>query len=415
MGSRKASGAWRSNIIRGTLSSQDTIVSIIRIDTEKWHAGGMSVLGDILAIPVYKTGEKSTDVSSSIVFYYMKNPEQPKRFNIDIERCGEKAGAVALTKLPNGYYLVAVWSDSDKNKEPRLDFYRSKSKNIFNGFEQDHRLTWESKNVKAKCGQKKNFGNFQSINFINQVDKQGKYKLYLVGTHNNRFLSLGKNYADLYKVSLPNRFLCDPKSGKNSVIVTKVKNKKFPQAIGFQFNMDAAAGVHIDPSKKILRIYSSYYWRSQLRPGCTGSFVKFCEFKPKDDLVACKITDVSDSWIELYEHQDFNGQVMSVRDLGNACFPDYKALYVQGKMFRRCVSSARFQIPKNGTYRLFSKKYFEGQYIDLKGTGEVEEIKNFKEIKFGDKVSSGHPDFKEKKKVNFGDKVLSSNYVEDSA
>ena len=83
MGSRKATGAWRSNIIRNRLSNQDTIVSMIKIDKKKWHAGGISVLGDILAVPIYntgkkypairsyKTGEKSTEVNSSIIFYVM--------------------------------------------------------------------------------------------------------------------------------------------------------------------------------------------------------------------------------------------------------------------------------------------------------------------------------------------------------
>jgi hypothetical protein len=197
MGSRKENGDWASNIVNnGKPPPEDTMVKKLNLDSTMWHVGGLSMLGDILAVPIY--GGKP--LQGKIRFYDMRNPEQPQKLGVEIDRPGRKAYAAALTRLPNDYFLAAVLAGRD-DLPRRLDFYLSKSKNILEGF--DHRIiTWLAANVQARPGQDTNFSDFQSINFIRQSDG----RLYLVGFHNtalNVRAIPGKDYADLFDVAFP--------------------------------------------------------------------------------------------------------------------------------------------------------------------------------------------------------------------
>ncbi|UCD25316.1 MAG: hypothetical protein JSW51_05185, partial [Gemmatimonadota bacterium] len=165
MGSRASRGPWGSNIVKRQVPpTSDRIVKTIGIDRQLWHAGGVSVCGDILAVPV----ECNTPEKSRIVFYNMQDPEKPLQFKHAVKRSKGKAGAVALTRLPNDYYLLAVWSDSDK-KPRRLDFYISQSTRFADGFAPGP-VTWYARDVVAVAGEDANFSNFQTVNFVNQTD-----------------------------------------------------------------------------------------------------------------------------------------------------------------------------------------------------------------------------------------------------
>ncbi len=391
MGSRYAQGGWRSNLIEtGKPPDEDQMVRVIGIDPDLWHAGGISVLGDILAVPIYGNGknEGSQQVHAKIVFYSMVKPEAPQRLNFTIDRPGVKAAAVALTKLPNGYILVAVWSDSD-SLERRLDFYISKSTNILDGFHQQ-KVTWLASNVQASIGQQPNFSNFQNINFITQTDG----RLFLVGFHNTSDAAPtlpGRDFADLYEVKFPSETAEQDPPRLLVPNITKVENKQLI-CEDKQCNFDAAAGIYIDPNG-ILRLYATYHWASD-------NIIRFNEYRPRPDIFSEEIHEPHESWIDLYEHNTFQGRCLSLRGNKDVKLRDYRRINVEGHPFNDLISSVRFQLPRGKVYRLYEHRNFNGQFVDLVGTGRVVEIPDFKQFP----ASNGEM-------INFGDRVSSSDFI----
>src|SRR5574341_496240 len=103
MGSRKEHGNWASNIVNdGKPPPEDTIVKKLDLDSTMWHAGGLGTLGDILAVPIY--GGKP--LQGKIRFYDMRNPEQPQKLGVEIDRPGRKAYAATLTRLPKNQLMI---------------------------------------------------------------------------------------------------------------------------------------------------------------------------------------------------------------------------------------------------------------------------------------------------------------------
>ncbi|MFQ5638454.1 MAG: hypothetical protein ACE5IR_10720 [bacterium] len=265
MASRQNSAVWGSNLLESKKPPADDALSkVIGIDPYLWHAGGISVLGDILAVPI----ESSTTNSSKIVFFYLQDPENPQLFSKRIDRPDGKAGAVALTKLLNGYYLAAVWSDSDQHPR-RLEFYLSESTNFFDGFRKDP-WRWLASDVSAASDHNPNFSNFQNINFINQQDG----KLFLLGTHNTSDAAPvvpGDDFGDLYELSFPDS-LFQQNPELSEPVISKVANKKFI-CKHEQCNLDAAAGVYIDTSGR-LNVYGGFHFRLQ-------GLIRFSEYRSK--------------------------------------------------------------------------------------------------------------------------------------
>lgn len=96
-----------------------------------WHAGGMSLAGHYLAVPL------ESDDASKIVFYDVSSiddlSEDPTRsvpakvgeiLREPVNDRSNKAGIALLTQLPNRHYLLGVWSDFD-DLPARLDLYLS--------------------------------------------------------------------------------------------------------------------------------------------------------------------------------------------------------------------------------------------------------------------------------------------------
>jgi len=137
MASRREVGDWTSNVmIDKKPPGKDAIIKTIAIDSELWHAGGLGLLGNLLAVPLY--GGKP--LHGKIIFYDVENPENPRKLDFEIDRPYRKAYEVALTKLSNGRFIAAVESGRD-GLPRRLDFYLSKSRNILDGF-QNKPFTW---------------------------------------------------------------------------------------------------------------------------------------------------------------------------------------------------------------------------------------------------------------------------------
>ena len=228
------------------------VVARIEVDDELGHAGGLSMLGSILAVPLYRGSPRS----AKVVFYDLATPQAPRRMPVEIARPGRKATATALTRLQNGHYLVAVLSAWDRLPR-RLDFYLSRTTVLDQGFHSEP-VSWHGSSVDARPGQDREFSHFQAINFIPQADG----RLYLVGFHNStgpQTILPGRDYADLYEVVLPAATTQGDEPMLQMPAVTKVANRMFRCKERF-CSFGAAAGLFIDPITQAMSVYSTPGW-----------------------------------------------------------------------------------------------------------------------------------------------------------
>ncbi len=377
--SRRARGPWGSNVLLAREPiREDSIVKTIALDEKLWHAGGISVLGDILAVPI-EGGERSR-----IAFLHMADPLKPKRLPCDIDRPDRKASAVALARMPGGKFVCGVWWEAARKFRGRIDFYVSRSRNFLDGFH-DRVVTYSFNSL--GLGDDRD-PSYQNINFILQRGEDSEAALYMIGTENGADAAPvfgGPDIADLYRIELPEGFL----NGDDSVDapkLTRVAARQF-RCKNQYGNLDAAGGIYVDSNGR-LNLYAGYHWR-------VDHMIRLTEFSSEPDRNAPKIEKIADARIDLFEHERFRGRRLSVIGKTGARLPDYGKLFVEGSGFDDRVSSVRYQIPRGHKYRLYKDKAFAGRksgtdYIDLVGSGAVEEIANLKHKphSFGDKISS---------------------------
>lgn len=119
--------------------------------------------------------------------------------------------------------------------------------------------------------------------------------------------------------------------------------------------------------------------------------------------VKLHIQDMQEGWIELFEHPRYKGRRLrmcgaSAPEIdGRSCdltsfeHDDYARVSVEGNVgFAEKVSAVRFQLPSGSTYRLYDNTDFRknNKTIDLIGNGEIQEIRDFNEMQFDNKVLS---------------------------
>ena len=389
LSSRLRHGAWRSNLLDGDRASRNDNISLVihlndgsafcnrhGITSAHWHAGGMSVLGDLLAVPLESRDLKH---GSRVLFFNMANPTKPKLFDFVIKRPGLKAGLVGLNRLPSGHYLAAILHNPPGGKEA-IDFYISNSHRIQDGFALAT-YSWQTRHLKTQKGQKKHkLKGYQNLSLI--VDR--KNNLYMIGTHNTAGpspLVPGKDYADLFHIKLTGK----GSKAKNVLefaieSVTKTANKHM-YCHHCQCNMDAGASVYVDKSGELM-FYSCYHWVRDFQ-------LRFNEFRPHSkDIAKNEITDPDEAWIDMYEDDRLRGKRMSLIGRRNSTFADYENVRIRGDSFNDKVSSIQYQIPRGYTYKLYEHAMFRGKVFPLKGNGACETINDLKENGFGDRVSS---------------------------
>ena len=228
------------------------VVAWVQLDDVLGHAGGLSILGSTLAVPLHGGSPRV----AKVVFYDLAAPESPRRLPVEIVRPGRKASATALTRLPNGHYLVAVLAAFD-GLPLRLDFYLSRSTVLDEGFLPEP-VTWRVSGVDARPDQDRTFNHFQSLSFVWQSDG----RLYLVGFHNSigpHTILPGRDYADLYEVLFPRALTESVDPILEMPRITKVANRMFRCTDGF-CSLDAAAGLFIDPVAKAMSVYATPGW-----------------------------------------------------------------------------------------------------------------------------------------------------------
>ena len=148
------------------------------------HASGFQLANNLLAIG---TEGGSDTIKSSIVFYDLTNPDEPKPLNLKINRQEDTAGAIGLINIGNKMILAVGGWDSD-----RIDFYVTNT-STFIPLPLDFKLvkTWrkESKNTAGWINT--SWGSYQSLNLI----KDEEDNLFLTGFHQNGNEDM---IADLY-------------------------------------------------------------------------------------------------------------------------------------------------------------------------------------------------------------------------
>ncbi len=122
-------------------------------DRALWHAGGIARSGDVLAIPLeaYKISRRSR-----IVFYDVSDPRSLRPLPFTIERPHDSAGAVALGRLSDGHFLLLVYDNGI------VDFYRSRSSRIADGFDGASRIRQDWRGVPELDG--------TNLGFVPQCD-----------------------------------------------------------------------------------------------------------------------------------------------------------------------------------------------------------------------------------------------------
>jgi len=251
-GSNPRSSQSQFFVIREDARGTGEVVASIDVDPVMWHAGGLSLLGPLLAVPIHGGSPRH----AKIVFYDLGNPVQPRQLPVEIDRPSRKASAVALTRLRNGRYLAAVLAAFD-GRPLRVDFYLSRTPALEDGFAPEP-ATWLVSEVQARPGQERTFDHFQAINFVSQADG----RLFLVGFHNT-FTSAstlpGRDYADLYEVVFPEASVQAEAPQLVKPAIVKVANRKMRCTSGY-CNMGAAAGLFVDPDTQTLSVYAAAGW-----------------------------------------------------------------------------------------------------------------------------------------------------------
>ncbi|MEA2101566.1 MAG: hypothetical protein U9P80_03195 [Thermodesulfobacteriota bacterium] len=265
MGSCPSSGPFKTDT-RDIFGRDNRIVAAMEIGSELlWHPGGLSACGDILVVPVEEYKEA---IVSKILFFDVSDPEHPIRFDHYIDRTEapfkDKAGAVAMTRIENGRYLLAARSTSDTY------FYLSRTSRFGDGFDSSQAVVWDEDNVQSEPGLDAGFGG-SAFNFIQQCN--GELFLVAFSARGSEasiaipFLSR-EHWMYLYHIVFPgDDFTRQPvitriaqrqmfcSDGGGDVSITPAWRLPAP------FAFDAAAGIYITPDGQ-LSVYSSPHHRS---------------------------------------------------------------------------------------------------------------------------------------------------------
>ena len=375
-------GPIGSNVLfKEKIPGVDQLEEIVCLETGRyWHAGGIALLGDVLAVPL----ENRDEDKSVIAFYNLSQVRKIERLKNMIIRSSGKCGAVALAKLADGRIVCISWSDDDKGPD-RFEIYLSKSTKQLFVFGKPIAINYST--VKNKPSGK---SKFQAIQLLHQEDG----KLYILATQNTNKLAPklnGNNEALLFELELY------PKQNKESTSIKFLQKRKFAQG-GSYHNFAAACGVYVSPNNK-LALYAGHHWRSK-------KSIRFAEFWNEGERRDEKIEYINEGVIELFEDKNFKKRKVNIYGDRMSQFKKYDDLFVHGEYFDDKVSSVRFLLPEGVKYRLYDdSNYNKGKstknHLTLTGTGYLESIPDLSKLGYdGLKFSR-----------NFGDKTSSSRFL----
>ena len=370
LASRPENGPWGSNIrFEQYPEATDSLVGMYSLAKELWHAGGISLMGDVLAVPI------ENDTQSEIRFYDVSDPTAPTLFNNAINR-DAKATAVALCRLDNHRYLCGVWFNEDK-----VDFYLSRSSHFQDGFPRSPvRWDWHDLNLKEPR-------NYQAVNFLRSESGD----LFMVGTERAARTVPGNPYmgfdrADLFRVTIDRRTLLHSLRRPQLVkpTLTHLQTARLEDG-GKYCNFGAGGGVYVDDKKRLI-LYGAFHWR-----GWQGGFldslafwktrkyeVRFGEFSQQLVGAPRRVSSIADARIDMFAEANYQGRRLSIHGELDSSIEEFNRIWIGGRRFGRRVSSLRYQLPKKYVYRLFASERFNSngdmQPFDLRGTGDIVQI-----------------------------------------
>lgn len=334
-----------------------SVVAVVNVSTDSkfttaHHAGGLQVWGDYLVVAL----EIEEGKNSKVVFYDVSDPTNPK-YLYSIDRVSIEAGAVGITKMSNGKFLLAV----GRNNSNIIDFYTSKKDTLSGNlpFNDEDKVTWKENDLESIKGMDTEFGNYQNLNLL--TDSSGE--IYLVGMHRNSATS--KDWADLFKIDVEN----------SKVTVTKLQKKHmYCTGLGSMAweGMDAGAGIAINGNNG-LNVYAvSLHFKNRV--------IQVNEFNKFRDLAIPPKT----GWVKLWDDKNYSDRMLSISS--DKKIPNYKNIYAGGKKgFGDKVSSVKWSLPSGTKYVLYENDNYRGKSLVLKGTGSYS---NLKHQEFNDKISS---------------------------
>jgi len=375
MGSRGTSAIWGSNLKDGPLPPrEDRCVARLDIDSTFWHAGGMAQLGDVLAIPL----ENSDGAGSRVEFIEVREPTRPTVLGCAIDRPGVKGGAVALTRLDDGRFVAAVWSDSESRKpEKHMDLYISESTSLLGA--QWHGPFCHTTAIEA-------IPKFQTICFLRDRDENGSATdLYMLGFENEAEIApkpKGPHHGILYHVTLP----AEVGGTGDRLEFQQVASPKNFQCTADFADMDAATGVYVSPSG-VLAVYCAHHFT---RRGPHNKFlIRFQEFYSTGPGSAdASVNSLSDSRIELFDSPGLAGEPLTL--IGDrAAVDDFEAIFINGKPFSKRVSSVRCRLAKGFAFVLYrDRRRKGGGALAIEGRGSPVVIERLADHGFDDTARS---------------------------
>ncbi len=178
------------------------------------HAGGIQLLGNVLAVG---TEGGKDPVMSSVVFYDLNDPRNPKPLFHKIDRTHDTAGAIGITRMQNNTVVLAVGGWDSK----LIDFYTNDK-------------FPEGSFTKAKSliptNRRGEWGAYQNINLV--ADQNA---LYLAGFCQEG----GANLMDLHRVDL--------NAGSKEQLLTFIARK--PMVCGSRFSFRYGSGISLFSKK----------------------------------------------------------------------------------------------------------------------------------------------------------------------
>ncbi len=264
MGSRSGTGRWSSNRPSGgNPPTSDTLVRLAdgaanaRVGFGAYtHAGGLSVIGDYVVLGIEREGDEDGD--GVVRLFDLGAPTRPRSV-WGFSHEPSTAGALAIVRLPSGYYLLAVGGWGSET----LDFYYSTTTDLEDpGFR--HLRHWSrSECVNRVAGDGTCFASHQNLGFVLQSDG----RLFLLGTNRS---SSGEDWIDLLEVTgLPQ----GPTDSLAGLVVTKIAKRHLTCTDGCSFK--AAAGVYVDGARLV--VYATEM-RRRAGDASIGAWTRFNEF-----------------------------------------------------------------------------------------------------------------------------------------